>query len=168
MKQRQNYSRYPIKVNIFSNLLNTDFVYLLHFYNFDHSEQRLPFCSQINFCIISPEVKRISKKFQNLTDLHLFYYTGNFQVRQKTFVLKVHQFVFWPVRCVVLEQYAAVTLTMPLFTREYKTAVTKRQEKLENCCMEGYSRQINIPSQGVNDTCSLIMLTDLVRQASAF
>lgn len=33
--------------------------------------------------------------------------------------------------CCVLEQYAAVTLTMPLFTREYKTAVTKRQEKLE-------------------------------------
>lgn len=91
MKQRQNYLRYPIKVNIFSNLLHTDFVYLLHFYNFDHSEQRLPFCSQINFCIISPEVKRISKKkFQNLTDLHLFYYTGNFQVRQKSFVLKVH------------------------------------------------------------------------------
>ena len=150
MKQRQNYSRYPIKVNIFSNLLNTDFVYLLHFYNFDHSEQRLPFCSQINFCIISPEVKRISKKkFQNLTDLHLFYYTGKAGKAEK-FCLKGSLVrVLAGSLCCVLEQYAAVTLTMPLFTREYKTAVTKRQEKLENCCMEGYSRQINIPSQGL-------------------
>ena len=142
MKQRQNYLRYPIKVNIFSNLLHTDFVYLLHFYNFDHSEQRLPFCSQINFCIISPEVKRISKKkiseFDRSSSLLLH---RQFSGKAEKFCLKGSLVrALAGSLCCVLEQYAAVTLTMPLFTREYKTAVTKRQEKLENCCMEGYSR----------------------------